>query len=181
MTEELNPGRAEDIEKLISRMAEGDKEALAAFYQETKGPVYALAMSVLGERHGAEDIMQETYIKAYGAAASYEPRGNPMAWLLTIARNLALMRIRSQKGRDDELKEDLSGPGFETGSVDRLTLKGALDTLGEEERQVVVLHAVAGFTHKEAAAMLNMPLSTALSKYHRALAKLRKHLGGEGR
>ena len=74
MTEELNSGRAADIEKLISRMAEGDKGALAAFYRATKGPVYALAMSVLGERHGAEDIMQETYIKAYGAAASYEPR-----------------------------------------------------------------------------------------------------------
>ena len=181
MTEELKSGQAADIEKLISRMASGDKEALVAFYQATKGPVYALAMSVLGERHGAEDIMQETYIKAYGAAVSYEPRGNPMAWLLTIARNLALMRIRSQKGRDGELDENLSGPGFETGSALRLTLKGALDTLGEEERQVVVLHAVAGFTHKEAAAMLNMPLSTALSKYHRALAKLRKHLGGEGR
>lgn len=181
MTEELKSGQAADIEKLISRMASGDKEALAAFYRATKGPVYALAMSVLGERHGAEDIMQETYIKAYGAAASYEARGNPMAWLLTITRNLALMKIRSQKGRDGELDENLSGPGFETGSALRLTLKGALDTLGEEERQVVVLHAVAGFTHKEAAAMLNMPLSTALSKYHRALAKLRKHLGGEGR
>ena len=182
MTEELKSGQAADIEKLISRMASGDKEALAAFYRATKGPVYALAMSVLGERHGAEDIMQETYIKVWTSAAGYKSQGKPLAWMFTIARNLCYMKFRNQKHESDIAFEDLEGE--ETGEVcpeieqaaDKLVLAAALKILKEEEREIVLLHATAGMKHREIAASLGMPLATVLSKYNRAMKKLENYL-----
>ena len=67
------------LEPLILQMTGGSTQALADLYRETKTAVYALAFSILRNRHSAEDIMQETYIKAYQSAGSYVPMGKPMA------------------------------------------------------------------------------------------------------
>ena len=105
--------------------------------------------------------------------------GKPMAWLLTITKNLVRMKYRADEGRQEPLDDTMAVPGFESASVDRLTLQAALACLGEEERQIVTLHAIAGLRHRETADLLGMPLSTVLSKYHRALSKLKKILKEE--
>ena len=163
-----------DLEVLILRMAQGDTQALAAFYEETKTSVYAFAVSLLADRHGAEDVMQETYINAYESAGSYRAMGKPLAWLLTITKNLARMRLRTERDRDEELDEALAAPGFEGGVLDRLTLQTALGALSEEERQIVTLHAIAGLKHREIGEWMGLALPTVLSKYRRALSKLKK-------
>ena len=84
------------LEPLILEMTKGSTEALSAVYEQTKTSVYAFALSIIGDRHSAEDIMQETYIKAFQNAGSYTPMGKPMAWLLTITKNLALMKFRTE-------------------------------------------------------------------------------------
>ena len=127
-----------------------------------------------------EYAMQETYIKAFQNAGSYTPMGKPMAWLLTITKNLALMKLRTESGRNEALDETLPSPGFEECTLDRLTLQTALNALSEEERQIVTLHAIAGMKHREIAGMLGLPLATVLSKYHRSLSKLKKLLKEEG-
>ena len=165
---------------LISQMAQGSTEALSQFYTATHSDVYAFALSLLSDSHHAEDVMQETYIRAYHGAAGYTHMEKPMAWLMTITKNLAFMKLRERKDRYEELPEGLSYGGFEGHSLQRLDLQRALDRLGGEEREIVVLHAVAGLKHREIAALLGMPLPTVLSKYHRALSKLRTYLKGEG-
>ena len=112
-------------EKLIFQMAQGSSDALAAFYEQTKSAVYAFALSILGDAHAAEDVMQETYLRAFAAAARYVPQGKPMAWLLTITKNLALMQLREGK-RTAELPDTLPSPAFEPTALTHLSLCAAL-------------------------------------------------------
>ena len=97
-----------------------------------------------------------------------------------MARNLGLMRLREERrfpAAGEEETETLPADGNEAGRAeDRLVLECAMRVLGDEERQVVMLHAVAGLKHRETAALMGLPLSTVLSRYHRALGKLQKAL-----
>ena len=106
-----------------------------------------------------------------------------MAWLLTIARNLARMKLR-QGARQAELSEEeweaIPADSPSVTPEDRELLQTALAGLEDQERQVVLLHAVTGLKHREIAALLEMPLATVLSKYHRALKKLKNKLKGDG-
>ena len=131
-------------------------------------------------------IQQETYLKVWTSAGSYQSQGKPLAWMFTIARNLCYMRFRDQKHESDMGLSDLSE--METGefcpqiedAADKLVLYGALKILKEEERQIVLLHTTAGLKHREIAADLGIPLATVLSKYSRAMKKLKNYLREEG-
>ena len=103
-----------------------------------------------------------------------------MAWLLTVARNLARSRLR-QSGRQIELDEEAWNaiPAAVPDVEERQLIRGALARLGTEEREIVLLHAVTGLKHREIAQLLELPLSTVLSKYHRGLKKLRAQMKGE--
>ena len=88
-------------ENLIIRMASNDGAAFRELYQQTSGVVYGFAMSILRNKHDAEDVMHDAFIKIYSGAVTYKPSGNPMAWILTIVRNLCLNRIRAGKVCED--------------------------------------------------------------------------------
>lgn len=168
-------------EALLAEIAQGSEEALRTLYVETSPAVYGFALSILKNVHDAEDVMQETYLRLSKAAAGYRPEGKPMAWILAIVRNLARMRLR-EAGRlcSPESMEGWSEPAdiFHGGSDDRLVLEAVMRLLTDEERQIVMLHAVSGLKHREIAGLLEQPLSTVLSRYHRALGKLRRELAG---
>ena len=122
------------------------------------------------------------YIKIYTSAVTYRPSGNPMAWILTIVRNLCLNRIRAGKVCEDLSEyDDLAGALNESDSMlDRMVLETAMGVLDAEERQIVVLHAMTGFKHREIAEILDLPTGTVLSKYNRALKKMRKEMEAKG-
>ena len=163
------------LDGCLARIAGGDKSALAEFYNRTHTAVYGFALSILKNAHDAEDVLQDTYLQVWQAALSYRPQGKPMAWVLTIARNLSMSRLREQRRTDAYVPEDWQDHLVEVSAVtqeDRLTLHALLETLEEQERQIVTLHALAGLKHREIAALLELPLATVLSKYSRALKKL---------
>lgn len=103
-----------------------------------------------------------------------------MAWILTITRNLAYQRLRRAKRETaaEDIPEEADHAILSEETENKMILETALKTLGEEERQIVMLHAVSGLKHREIAALLGLGLPTTLSRYHRALAKLQKQLGG---
>lgn len=169
-------------EGLILRMAQGDKEALALFYTKTNTSVYAFALSLLKNVQDAEDVMQEVYVKIFAASATYQTQGKPMAWTLTIVRRFALMKMRERKKTESLPEEEWGSIGegdFTQASIDRMVLHKALTILTDEERQILILHSVSGLKHREVAELLDLPLSTVLSKYHRALSKLKKGMKEE--
>lgn len=170
---------ADMLENYLSKIASRDSDALAALYQETSASVYSFALSILKNTHDAEDVLQDSYITIYSSASSYQPHGKPMAWILTITKNLCLMKLREYKKKSDIPPEDwepylTANPGIT--AEDKLILSQCMRALSDEERQIVVLHAVAGFKHREIAALMSLPLPTILSKYNRAVKKLKKHL-----
>ena len=172
---------AGELEAYVIRMGAGDRQALEALYVRTRAAVYAAALAIVRNAADAQDAAQDAFVKAWEAAGRYRPQGSPMAWLLTIARNEALMRLRAS-GRQTDLADsqwDAIPAQTEAPAEDRAVLQTALAQLNADERQIVLLKAVSGLKHRDIAQMLHMPLATVLSKYHRALKKLRVLLKGD--
>jgi len=172
-------------EACLLRLAQGERDALHTLYEGTRSAVYGFALSMVQNRQDAEDVLQDTFVSIYASAAGYRPMGKPLAWILTITRNLALMKLRGRKATRD-ISEDAWGRFAARESMDaaedNLVLTTALQSLKAEESQIVMLHAVAGFKHREIASLLELPLSTVLSKYSRAIRKLKTILKeGEAR
>ena len=179
---EPDPDADAALEDCIARIAGGDKDALADLYSRTRPAVYGFALSIVKNAHDAEDILHDACLQVWNAAGGYRRQGKPMAWLLTVARNLALMRLR-ERGKTQELTDEewsaLPARAPDVTTEDRHVLRAALSVLSEQERQVVMLHAVTGLKHREIAQLLELPLATVLSKYRRALKKLNLLLEGD--
>lgn len=124
--------------------------------------------------------MQDCYVSVFQHASSYRSEGKALAWILTIARNLSFKRL-SARSRISPEEEDFEryiendAPQFNV-NEQRMILGEVLRILSDEERQIVILHAVSGLKHKQIAQLLELPLSTVLSKYNRALKKLKAQL-----
>ncbi|MFV0497597.1 MAG: RNA polymerase sigma factor [Candidatus Fimivivens sp.] len=168
-----------ELEQYIASMACKNTDALRTIYRETSSAVYGFALSILKNEHDAQDVLQETYIKMYAACSNYQPQGKPMAWILTIAKNLARMKLRERNKTTYESFEDQEQFFYEPPNLsleDKMVLNAALKELSSQECQIVLLHAVSGLKYREIADILDLALPTVLSKYHRALKKLKNKL-----
>ena len=173
---------ADVLDLQIEKIAGGDKSALAVFYRHTCSSVYSYALSILKDRHDAEDVLQDTFLQVWRSASKYRSMGKPMAWVITIARNLCLEIIRERQRFSDEPLEDIAGDIADEHSLtpeDSAILKACMEILSGDEREAVILHAVSGLRHREIAKILKLPLSTVLSRYNRAIKKLKNTLEGE--
>ena len=183
MTTEYVPAEERrELQRLLIRVAGGDRDALAELYQRTRAAVCGLALSYLKNAHDAQDLTQDVYVQVWDCAAQYRPAGSPMGWLLTVCRNLCLMRLRREERHAALSEEEWDAiPAQECGlnADERTLLQGALASLADEELRIVLLHAVTGMKHREIAALLELPLPTVLSKYHRALKKMHSFLEGD--
>lgn len=166
----------------ILRLKNGDLDALKELYSLASASIYSYALSVLGSRHDAEDVLHDCIVKIYAQAKSYKPQGKPFAWIIRIAKNICIDRMRLRK------KEAASSLDNEADTLpvdpiadaeDRLMIQSFLSALSPEERQIVSLHLISGFTFREIAKALGQPAPTVMTKYRRALIKLRKEYEGK--
>lgn len=167
---------AKVLESLLARIAKGDKEALGELYERTHAAVFGFAMSMASTPADAEDVLHDTYLAVYSSAESYTAKGKPMAWIMTIAKNLARMRMRKARRQLDIADDDWGRylAAKKRGQLRRArTASDSDEDPSDDEQQIVMLHAVAGVKHREIAAILDMPTATVLSKYSRAIKKLR--------
>ena len=161
------------LDGYIARMANGDRQAMEQLYRAAGPGVYAYALSILKNSHDAEDILQETFLKVFQNAASYRSQEKPMAWILTITRNLCFKRLKERQQKSSVPVEDFVPKNSTVSSDDKLIIEACMTALSVEERQIVVLHAVSGFKFREISKMLSLPLSTVISKYNRSLKKMK--------
>ncbi len=164
------------IDTCLTRLAQKDPQAMADLYGLTRSAVYGFALSILKHTEDAQDVTQEVYLQLYRSAGSYRSQGKPMAYLLTITRHLALDRLRT-RDRVVSLEDVRTPPPFPAEGLDpdqNLVLESLLNLLGQEERQVILLHALTGLKHREVAQILDLPLPTVLSKYSRGMKKLQQ-------
>ncbi len=173
----------ERIEALLLRLSTGEQAALGGLYEIIKTDIYAFALSKTENVEDAEDAMQDAFVRIYKYAKLYVPKGTPMSWIFTIVMNI-IKRQRSLKSRhislDDTIGETVvdERESFEEGVIKSDFIKMLMRTLDEDERQIVIMHAVSGLKHREIAKILDSPLSTVLSRYNRAIKKLQKQEEG---
>lgn len=166
-------------EELFERIAFGDDEAFEELYYLSYRPMYAFLLSFTLNKDDADDLMQDTYIRIRGAAHLYKKQGNPMAWMMKIAKNLFLMKKRKEKGKDtvsdDSVHELIDHTFHEIDDAEnRMFLEELFLHISDEEREIIIMNVLTGLTFKEIAVLLDKPMGTILSKYHRAMKKLKK-------
>ena len=176
---EINEYPETSLEKCIKDISFGDKDALSTLYNLTKTSVYGFALSILKNMHEAEDVLQEVYIRIYENASFYNPNGKPLAWILTITKNLAFMKLRKNRNHVDlnELHEISADHKEINNAENKILLASVFEHISDEERNILILHAVSGFKHREIAKILEIPLTTVLSKYNRTIKKIKKRMG----
>ncbi len=168
----------DEHDTLLLAIQEGDKDALRELFDLCKQSVYGYAYSIIKNPQDAQDIVQDVFIQIYKSAHLYKPESKAMAWIFTITRNITYMKIRKQQKEtlleEREDLENLYDVDVHKEEGQKIFLQQVLSKLDEQSRQIVVLHALEGLLHKEIAAMLDMKLSTVLSKYNRAIKKLQE-------
>jgi len=182
--EEKESGMDTNLDRCIARIAEKSTDALSELYGETSTAVFAYALSILKNRQDAEDVLHDAFVQIYQSAGQYQSQGKPMAWIMTITRNLCMQKFRRDSKVIDLPEDDweIYLESKEGMSVeDKLLIRKCMRGLPTEDLQIVVLHAVAGYKMKEIAEMLGIPLSTVLSKHSRSIKKLKQSLEEESR
>ncbi len=168
------------IEFLLSRMAHADMSAMGELYELIRADAYAFALSRLRRHEDAEDITHDTFVRIWQYAPAYTPMGKPMAWILTIEHNLIKQHL-SRSNRAVSLDERIAGElteDAEDGIIESEFLRELMRHLTPAEEEIIVLHVLSGLKHREIAKMLELPLSTVLSRYNRSIKKL-KDIGKE--
>ena len=172
--------RIPDEERALAEKARaGDQDAFAGLVRLHQRRAYLVARAIVTVHEDAEDAVQDGFVRAWNALNRFDPSLGFGAWLNRIVANAALDVARRKKVRDaDELGDTLAAPFHDPAERGELRerLTGALGTLGERQRSVIVLHDVEGFKHAEIGAMLGIPEGTARSDLHHARAALRRTL-----
>jgi RNA polymerase sigma-70 factor (ECF subfamily) len=176
-------GRREQRSGAPPRPETSDEALIRVLYEEHGRSLLAYATRLTGDRAAAEDVVQETLIRAWKHAGELvEGRGSVRGWLLTVARNIVTDRLRARAARPTEVAESpASGPvqdDHAEGVVNTMVVLDALDTLSPEHRDVLVEIYYRGRTVAEAAQMLGVPQGTVKSRSYYALRALRVAMGG---
>jgi RNA polymerase sigma-70 factor, ECF subfamily len=174
---------AEEIESLIAQIALSDRKAFSALYDRTAAKLLSIALRVLNDRAGAEDVLQDTFIKIWRNADRYAANGlSPMTWLITIARNTAIDRLRSRgpaAGLQEAAELPAPGPSPAASAIaasDARRLGACLDALAEDRGAAVRGAYLEGRSYAELAERHGVPLNTMRTWLRRSLQSLRECL-----
>ena len=175
--------------ELIARVLEGDPAAFEKLMRRYNQRVFRAARSVLRDDAEAEDVVQETFVRAYRGLAGFEERSSLATWLTRIAVNEALARVRRSRmfgavesdkdGNEREAQVTSTRPGPEEQASSRelrSVLTAAIDSLPEEMRTVFVLREVEGLSTLEAGETLQLSSEAVRVRLHRARLALRRHV-----
>lgn len=170
-----------DIENAIMRVSLGDREAFSLLYDATSAKLFGVCLRVLDNRAEAEDTLQDVFVKVWHKADRYKAGGySPMTWLITLARNTAIDRLRARKSGNVDIDDvhDLSDgsptPEAEAiASSERKRLNDCFDKLEADKSEAVRRAYLDGDSYKELAARYDVPLNTMRTWLRRSLITLK--------
>jgi RNA polymerase sigma-70 factor (ECF subfamily) len=175
-------GHVDDLERLAAAAVDGDPLAAAALVRATQSDVWRLC-AALGDRQSADDLTQETYLRAFGSLHRFEGRSSLRTWLLSIARRVCADAVRSRRRRRLTLvREDAELEALGAGNdADRVgegaAVADLLARLSPDRREAFVLTQLLGLPYAEAAEVAGCPVGTIRSRVARARADLVEALG----
>lgn len=175
---------------LLGAIARGDARAFETLYDRHASTVYALLLRILGNVDDAQEVLQETFVKAWSTASTFDPaRGSEAAWLISIARSRGIDRLRARRLRGDrendagrEISIHSSFVEKRTGADDAIlsqqqrAVRGALAELPEAQRAALELAYFEGLSQSEIAERLGEPLGTVKTRMQLGMKKLRDRL-----
>jgi RNA polymerase sigma-70 factor, ECF subfamily len=184
----------EEIDKaMLARAASGDQAAFAQLYDRLSGPLYSLAVRMLGDPAEAQDALQDVFLQIWRRAAKYDAEQSTVfswAMLMTRSRVIDRLRARGRRSRvvvssiddvnDTHAAVDASVAESVTDTVDRndeaVRIRSIVNKLSPEQRQAIELAFFSDLTHHEIAEQLNQPLGTIKARIRRGLLKLRERI-----
>jgi len=173
-----------EIERLLGRCSLGDREAFRSLYGLAAPKLYGVALRILANRGDAEEATQEAFVRIWQKAGQFRSgRGSGQGWILAIARNASIDRLRMRRAPTRDIADmvDLAdpGPGPEASAAaaqDRRRIEGCLGQLPEDRAKAVRAAYLEGHSYDELARSLGVPLNTVRTWLRRALITLRKCL-----
>ena len=189
--ERVNDEATPDLDgELLRRIAAGDRDAFAEFYDRYSTLMFSVACKILNNSNEAEDVLQETCVQIWEKAERFDPKlGKAASWAATLVRNKAIDRIRASQRRS-RLAEEAGAELAITNEVadtaneavhghDKAKLiQSAIGELPAEQRHAIELAYFSGLTQHEISKKLNEPLGTIKARIRRGLLKLRDQLEG---
>lgn len=172
-----------DCDELLSALARGDQEALGALFDRLGGRIFGVVRQVLRDPAQSEEVTQEVMLEVWRAAPRFDRRyGSAEGWVLTIAHRRAIDRVRSEQASRNRMeatgRRDRPRPFDEVAEQvqlreDHEEVAEALDVLSDAQREVVELAYYGGYTYREVAELLDIPLGTIKTRMRDALIRLR--------
>ena len=166
-------------QELVALLKEQNNDAFNYLYDHYSGALFTIINQIVPDKDTASDVLQEVFVNVWRKIGSYdETKGRLFTWMLNIARNAAIDKVRSKGYRDNQrtqtIAEGESGMAMSSNPVvNDVGLKKVLTTLNEEYRKLIDLSYFQGFTHEEIAKMLGIPLGTVKTRIRTAISQLR--------
>ncbi|MEU6574547.1 sigma-70 family RNA polymerase sigma factor [Streptomyces sp. NPDC046805] len=177
-----------EADELLVLVAGGDQRAFEELYGLVSGPVFGLVRRVVRDPAQSEEVAQEVLLELWRCAARFDPgRGSALSWILTLAHRRAVDRVRSARAagmREQREARRAHAPAFDQVSeeveagLEREWVRRCLDRLTALQRQSVTLAYYDGYTYREVAERLSLPLGTVKTRMRDGLTRLRECLGG---
>ena len=169
-------------DQLIYQLQQRDQAAISALYDQYGGALFGIVLRIVHTPELAEQVLQDTFLKAWRNGASYDPgKGRLFTWLLNIARNTAIDATRSahfaQAKKSDSLDLLVHKPGGESLNPDHLGLREIVGRLDDKYSTLIDMVYFQGYTQEEVAEATQIPLGTVKTRLRFAIGELRKVFG----
>jgi RNA polymerase sigma-70 factor (ECF subfamily) len=164
-----------DIHALLAGTARGDMDAFGALYDMLSVRVFNYARAITRSKEAAEDVAHDVFLQIFWQAAKLANMADPTAYIMVAARNRSYDQLRRGRHTAASL-EDVPEASAVSPAYDRLLIEDAFSCLPAEQRETVYLHLVCGFTQKETAKIMGVPLATVKWRHGKAKVRLRAYL-----
>ena len=178
---------------MIARIGRGDQGAFSALYDRLSGPLYSLAMNMLGDAAEAQDALQDVFLQIWSRAGTYDPeQSSVFSWTVLLTRSRVIDRLRARGRRlrivvgsteDEDKPTDVADASTTESAADTAEkndeaarVRSVLNNLSSEQREAIELAFFGNLTHHEIAARLGQPLGTIKARIRRGLLNLRQRL-----